>query len=104
MRWSQTANFGSLPNEAMPNSFLGQTYDLHDPWHVDVSCYNWGCCNSNGGKPVANRSECVRHTRTLGGPAACSPFCSQLERTPLLSNRSGFEPAIPRQDMARPDG
>ena len=36
LRWSQTANFGSLPNEAMPNSFLAQTYDLHDPWHVDV--------------------------------------------------------------------
>ena len=32
MRWSQTANYGDLPNAAMPHSFLAQVYDLGDPW------------------------------------------------------------------------
>lgn len=31
-RWSQTANFGVLPNPAMPATFLAQAYDLNDPW------------------------------------------------------------------------
>ena len=39
MRWSQTANYGTLPNPAMPNTFLAQAYDLHDPWnHGHVEC------------------------------------------------------------------
>jgi len=32
MRWSQTANYGSWPNPAMPHSFGAQVYDLGDPW------------------------------------------------------------------------
>ena len=28
MRFSQTANYGSLPNAAMPSTFLAQAYDL----------------------------------------------------------------------------
>ena len=32
MRWSQTANYGTLPNTAMRDSFLAQVYDLGDPW------------------------------------------------------------------------
>ena len=30
MRWSQTANYGVLPNEALPNTFVTQAYDLDD--------------------------------------------------------------------------
>lgn len=29
---SQTANYGTLPNELMPYSFVAQVYDLGDPW------------------------------------------------------------------------
>ena len=32
LRWSQTANFGSLPNVLMPNTFLAHAYDIPDPW------------------------------------------------------------------------
>ncbi len=32
MRWSQTANYGVVPNRAMPNVFLAQGYDIGDPW------------------------------------------------------------------------
>jgi sialate O-acetylesterase len=30
-RWSQTANYGRLPNAAMPQTFLAHAYDLGDP-------------------------------------------------------------------------
>jgi para-nitrobenzyl esterase len=32
IRWSQTANYGHLPNPEMPNTFLAQAFDLGDPW------------------------------------------------------------------------
>jgi len=32
MRWSQTCNFGVLPNAACPNTFLAQAFDISDPW------------------------------------------------------------------------
>ena len=32
LRWSQTANYGVLPNEKMPNTYLAQGYDIGDPW------------------------------------------------------------------------
>eukprot|EP00620_Florenciella_sp_RCC1587_P012536 CAMPEP_0182557330 /NCGR_PEP_ID=MMETSP1324-20130603/1268_1 /TAXON_ID=236786 /ORGANISM="Florenciella sp., Strain RCC1587" /LENGTH=813 /DNA_ID=CAMNT_0024769361 /DNA_START=135 /DNA_END=2573 /DNA_ORIENTATION=- len=32
MRWAQTANYGVLPNPAMPNTFMAHAYDLADPW------------------------------------------------------------------------
>lgn len=31
-RWSQTGNYGVLPNVAMPNTFLAHGYDIGDPW------------------------------------------------------------------------
>eukprot|EP00039_Didymoeca_costata_P005967 m.86252 g.86252 ORF g.86252 m.86252 type:complete len:759 (+) comp13049_c1_seq1:108-2384(+) len=30
-RWSQTGNYGELPNQAMPNTFLAHAYDMGDP-------------------------------------------------------------------------
>eukprot|EP01043_Picozoa_sp_COSAG02_P036878 COSAG02_NODE_2732_length_8141_cov_41.736011_7_plen_841_part_00 len=32
IRWSQTGNFGSWDNPALPNTFGAQLYDLADPW------------------------------------------------------------------------
>ena len=40
---SQTANFGSLPNAAMPNSFLVSAFDLGDPW-TPGACDALQCC------------------------------------------------------------
>lgn len=31
-RWAQTANFGTLPNHAMPHTFMADAYDLSEPW------------------------------------------------------------------------
>jgi sialate O-acetylesterase len=46
MRWAQTANFGVLPNTAMPNTFLAQAFDLDDPFS-NITCYKAGCCPNN---------------------------------------------------------
>jgi hypothetical protein len=46
MRHAQTAGYGTMPNEAMPNTFLAQGYDLSDPFRND-SCYFDGCWPQN---------------------------------------------------------
>lgn len=38
-RWAQTANYGVLPNAAMPRTFVAQAYDLNDPW-----CASFATC------------------------------------------------------------
>ena len=42
-RWSQTANYGVLPNELMPNTFLAQAYDLGDIWADEGKTANPSC-------------------------------------------------------------
>jgi hypothetical protein len=57
MNIAQTGSFGFLPNAAMPNTFIAETFDLNDPWG-DKTCYGWGCCNVWEG-PMQNRGPCV---------------------------------------------
>jgi hypothetical protein len=38
MRWSQTANYGHLPNPALPHCFMAHAYDLGDPWTEGGAC------------------------------------------------------------------
>jgi sialate O-acetylesterase len=76
MRWSQTANFGTLPSDAMPNTFLAHAFDLGDPWGGSTSCSAWGCCYD---KPDA--STCAAKTASIGGPAACDAACAGLLNT-----------------------
>ena len=45
MRWSQTANYGQLPNTKMPNAFLAQAFDLGDPWAKGGGKHN--CSHAN---------------------------------------------------------
>lgn len=65
MRWSQTANYGVLPNPAMPHSFLAQVYDLSDPWSF----------MGDGGNPQMDKENC-----SLPNPATgkygknCTPW------------------------------
>merc|ERR1712185_479649 len=41
MRWSQTANYGAVPNAALPNVFLAHAYDLGDPMdNLRAPCVN----------------------------------------------------------------
>ena len=34
MRWSQTGNYGVLPNPIMPAVFMAQGFDAGDPWEM----------------------------------------------------------------------
>ncbi len=65
MRWSQSANYGVMPNPDMPNAFMAHAYDLGDPW-PSKACYGRGCCN-----PGANTSACTD----------CVEYCSVLHST-----------------------
>ena len=47
MRWSQTANYGVWPNDAMPNVFGAQLYDIGEPFG-----------SSDGNKRVLNTTTC----------------------------------------------
>ena len=44
-RRAQTGGYGHLPNADMPNTFLGQAFDLGDPWQHGCmntrACYGW---------------------------------------------------------------
>ena len=41
LRWSQTGNYGVLPNAAMPATFVAQGYDLGDPMAgLRAPCFN----------------------------------------------------------------
>ena len=57
-RWSQTGNYGTVPNPAMPNCFLASGYDLGDPWAKQ--CYYKNCCLSNVTMPKPPCSGDIR--------------------------------------------
>ena len=89
MRWSQTANYGVVPNDALPNAFLAHAYDLPDPWMTNTSCSDWECCEVDlRGKPLRRKRPelsaalCNKRTRSLGGPEVCAPYCAALVDTP----------------------
>eukprot|EP00038_Savillea_parva_P003965 m.132500 g.132500 ORF g.132500 m.132500 type:complete len:378 (+) comp11335_c0_seq2:1686-2819(+) len=48
MRWSQTANYGTLPAPNLPYSFLAQAFDLGDPMdNLHPPCYNESSWNTS---------------------------------------------------------
>lgn len=48
MRWSQTGNYGVLPNSIMPAVFSAQAFDAGDPWEM---------CESRRAHPVLANSK-----------------------------------------------
>eukprot|EP00658_Telonema_sp_P-2_P024268 TRINITY_DN19753_c0_g1_i3.p1 TRINITY_DN19753_c0_g1~~TRINITY_DN19753_c0_g1_i3.p1 ORF type:complete len:493 (-),score=82.52 TRINITY_DN19753_c0_g1_i3:240-1718(-) len=66
MRWAQTAGYGVLPNPAMPNTFLAQSYDLDDPFS-NISCYHATGCPAKPTPP--------------GGWGGCQQYCDSLAGT-----------------------
>eukprot|EP00117_Sycon_ciliatum_P038771 scpid54146/ scgid28761/ Sialate O-acetylesterase; Sialic acid-specific 9-O-acetylesterase; Yolk sac protein 2; Sialate O-acetylesterase small subunit; Sialate O-acetylesterase large subunit len=57
-RWSETANYGVVPNPAMPNCFVASGYDLGDPW--GKKCGKQNCCVSDTTPPKPPCSGDIR--------------------------------------------
>lgn len=70
MRMAQTANYGILPNAAMPNTFFAQAYDLDDEWGpASGPCFNeWQCCTPY------NDTACRAGTNNK--PSLCTNACN----------------------------
>lgn len=54
MRWSETGNFGTWDNPALPNTFGSQQYDLADPWAAS------GAGDGNGLNAFGNATKCCK--------------------------------------------
>ena len=91
-RWAQTANYGALPNPAMPNTFLAQAYDTHDPWWAGPRSETCAVCcpythsrgyDTRGNDTAAGAAapECAAVQASLGGPQACAPYC-EMSKVP----------------------
>ena len=79
-RWAQTANYGVLPNDAMPNTFVAQTYDLNDPWAgVGGDFDKQSVCSKNVSVPYSctwtNKGTMTPLPCCQCGPDMASPRC-----------------------------
>ena len=83
MRWAQTANYGILPNPAMPNTFLAQAYDLDDEWGPGSGpCItDWACC-SEGAWHAAPQNMTACNAGTGGKPHLCDLAC-RMDTVPV---------------------
>ena len=80
-RWAQTANYGLLPNVAMPNTFVAQAYDLNDPWAGvnDDPFAKQSVCSNNSSIPYSctwtNKGTMTPLPCCECGPDMASPMC-----------------------------
>lgn len=93
-RWSQTANYGVLPNPAMPATYLAQAYDLNDPWAGHNSPFDrttTSVCSMNASIP----NSCAW---TNNGTEQ-SPPCCHCD-TPFASSRCVWNISLWNRDLA----
>ena len=93
MRWAQTGGYGVLPSEAMPNTFLVQSYDLEDPYRGAFDlCLHGECCYPGKSFSFGNGDpkQCVDskyQTDTYAGfqcsmcDELCGDFCASAYAT-----------------------
>ena len=55
-RWAQTGNYGVLPNEKMPNTYLAHAYDIGDPWAMK----GLGTHNCSNPDPTLWGPDCIQ--------------------------------------------
>jgi len=97
MRLAQTAGYGVLPNDAMPNSFFAQAGDLQDVWGpAEGPCFSgfasqWACCDSRTYQ--ANRSSETCIAGTNGKPEICDAACAAAAGT---ATKGGIHPRSKR--------
>ena len=97
-RWSETANYGVVPNEAMPNCFIASGYDLGDPW--SKGCYSKNCCTHGVVEPKPPCSGDLRWswwaTNFFMGPIHPRPklpFATRLAKSAAAVIYGGKGPA-----------
>ena len=89
-RRSQTGGYGTLPNAAMPNTFLGQAFDLGDPWQPGCrktgACFGWDApFSENRTHNYENSAIHPRPKEPLGGRLARAAIAQHYTKgTPLL--------------------
>jgi len=90
MRHAQTANYGILPNAALPNTFLAQAYDLDDEWGPSFGpCVkSWHCCHDDFLNIRYNAKKCKEHAET------CKTACAAVSDTQSLT---GIHPRSKKQ-------
>ena len=82
MRWSQTANYGVLPNAAMPNTFLAQGYDIGDPY-PSKTCYSMWCCWGGGRRAASPAEQLVVSADVFQcGDGCCQLWCAAPRKGP----------------------
>ena len=74
MRGIDRRNYGTLPSDAMPQTFLAHAYDLGDPWQSN-QCVQWGCCLQS----KYNGTACAKSG--AGMEAKCAEACRAMTNT-----------------------
>ena len=64
-RWAQTGNYGVLPNEKMPNTYLAHAYDIGDPWAIG----GLGTHNCTNPDPTQWAPDCIQWNISDWAPA-----------------------------------
>ena len=59
IRWSQSANYGVLPNAAVPNAWLTQLFDMGDPWLNNIDSGDKGHCEKVDPATGAYGKQCA---------------------------------------------
>jgi len=52
LRWAQSANYGSVPNPALPNVYAAAAHDLGDPWDADACKQDGASCCVTKAQPL----------------------------------------------------
>eukprot|EP00040_Diaphanoeca_grandis_P030561 m.180807 g.180807 ORF g.180807 m.180807 type:complete len:694 (-) comp32036_c8_seq1:248-2329(-) len=86
-RWAQTANYGTLPNPALPNTFLAQTYDLNEPW-------------ANVGQQVCSSNSSIRFSCTWNGSSTGPSPCCHCGDPKLASPKCVWDVSLWNKDLA----
>lgn len=96
-RWSQTGNYGKLPNAAMPNTFLAHAFDLSDP--MDMLSHVCSPNNTGWGPAPPNQSAFGPNGPCMWPPAsrwnaAVSHLREAVEANVAPSFMGGIHPRI----------
>ena len=111
-RLAQTGGYGYMPNAAIPNSFLGQAFDLGDPWSKSClhtkKCFGWGTPYSFNAHAGTKFPTSTRESSNCLGRDSAAPrwMCITSYRTAIRcrSCRRAKSPAQCSSSRSTPSG